>query len=477
MKMPRSGRTLMFHAAALALAMAPVAAAAAAGENGGDGKGRRYQLCRFDEDWSYLRAPSRRDDLWDPVKYLPLTSSGDAYLSLGGDARLRYEYFNNANWGRGPQDNDGYLLQRYLVHADLRLTDAARLFAQLQSSLEEGRSGGPRPTDEDQLDLHQLFVDATPAVGDTRPLTVRVGRQELTFGSSRLVSVRESPNNRRSFDGVRIIGRVAGMRLDAFATRPVETKPHVFDNRSDDAQAFWGAYGVAPLPVLPGGSIDLYYLGLYRRGARFDQGRARETRHAGGTRIWGAAGAWDYNAEFVFQWGSFGNGRIRAWTAASDTGYTLRNAPWQPRLGLRANIASGDSDPTDRTLGTFNPFYPKGNYFSEAGLMGPANLMNLHPEITVKPARNLSMRLDWDVIWRHSRHDGIYANSLSVVRSGTTGGSRSVGSQLQCQVDWQVDRHLLLTANYSRFFAGPFIRESGPGKDVDYVGTWATYRF
>lgn len=35
-------------------------------------------------------------------------------------------------------------------------------------------------------------------------LAVRVGRQELKLGSSRLASVRESPNVRRTFDGIRV---------------------------------------------------------------------------------------------------------------------------------------------------------------------------------------------------------------------------------------------------------------------------------
>ena len=35
-------------------------------------------------------------------------------------------------------------------------------------------------------------------------------------------------------------------------------------------------------------------------------------------------------------WGSFGNGDIRAWTAASDTGYTIESLPFRPRFSLKA---------------------------------------------------------------------------------------------------------------------------------------------
>jgi hypothetical protein len=152
-----------------------------------------YQSLRYDEEYTLLHNPSCRTDVWDPVKYMTLNETGDWFLSLGGEARLRYEYFQNTQWGQGPQDDDGFLLQRYMVHADLHLDRYARLFVQLQSSLENGRNGGPRPTDEDALDLHQAFVDVGGAFGAQASLTLRAGRQELQYGSQRLVSPREGP--------------------------------------------------------------------------------------------------------------------------------------------------------------------------------------------------------------------------------------------------------------------------------------------
>ena len=117
-----------------------------------------YRLNRADEDYRYLRDPARRTDLWDPLKYVPFNESGSWYLSLGGEARERFEYFNHPTWGQDPQDH-GDLLQRYFLHGDLHLGEHVRLFSQLQGSLEDGRKGGPRPTDEDELDVHQLFLD------------------------------------------------------------------------------------------------------------------------------------------------------------------------------------------------------------------------------------------------------------------------------------------------------------------------------
>ncbi len=265
--------------------------------------------------------------------------------------------------------------------------------------------------------------------------------------------------------------------MDGFATKPVETNRYVFDDGPDNNRGLWGLYSVFPLPVIPKGNMDLYYVGYYNREARFDQGSARETRHSVGTRLWRIAKPIDYNFEFIYQWGSFGNGDIRAWTAASDTGYTFDSLPLRPRFGLKANITSGDRDPNNPDLQTFNPLFPKGAYFSEDGLIGPANHIDLNPSVDLHFTDSLILSLNWDFFWRESIHDGIYNNAVVLVRSGKNSTARYVGSQPQAQLQWNIDRHITFIAIYAHFFAGEFLRETGPGKDVDYVTTWLTYKF
>ncbi len=436
-----------------------------------------YQLNRADEDYRYLRDPAQRTDFWDPIKYVPLNESGSWFLSLGGEARERFEYFNHPNWGQDPQDH-GYLLQRYFLHGDLHMGEHVRLFTQLQSSLEDGRKGGPRPNiDEDELDLHQAFLDLKADLPGNSSLTLRSGRQELAYGSQRLISVREGPNVRQSFDGFRLIYQGEEVRIDGFATKPAESNRHVFDDGPDNTKALWGTYAVLPFPLLPKANIDLYYLGLFRRKASFDQGSARETRHSVGARLWRTALPLDYNFEALYQWGSFGDGDIVAWTVASDTGYTLASLPLRPRIGLRADIASGDEDPKNPDLQTFNPLFPKGAYFSEAGLIGPVNFIDLNPCLDLHLTDHATLIFDWDFFWRESTRDGLYNNAVALVVSGKKSDAHYIGSMAQAQLFWDIDRHLTFVAIYGHFFAGRFLKEASPGKDVDYVTTWLAYKF
>jgi hypothetical protein len=436
-----------------------------------------YATLRYEEDWSFLRDAACKTDPWDGFKYVPLGREGDVFLSTGVDARVKYEYFRNFLWGQGPQEGDGYVLQRYLIHGDLHVTPYTRAFVQLESALEEGRKGGPRATDEDKLDLNQAFLDGVAPLGDARWLTLRVGRQELSYGSQRLVSVREAPNVRQTFDALRLIFTMPGWRIDGFVSRPVEVHTGVFDDHPNGDRSFWGVFAVTGLPMLPDGHTDLYYLGLANDQARFDQGLASEVRHTVGTRLWGRPGEWDYNVELIYQWGTFGRGDIRAWGAASDTGYTLRTFPWRPRLAFRADINSGDRDPGDRNLETFNALFPRGSYFGEIAILGPANLFDVHPYIELHPVKPLTIIVDADSFRRQSDRDGIYSPAGSLVRSGRRSRATHVGEQVGIQAEWQVDRHFSVAANYTHFFAGRFIRETGPGEDIDYTTAWLQYRF
>ena len=436
-----------------------------------------YKQLRYDEDYAYLQGQSHTSDPWDVIKYISLGDGGDRYLSIGGEIRQRYEYFRNPVWGQDEQDSNGYWLQRYMVHTDVHLGDRFRFFGQIKSGVEVGRAGGPRGADEDKLDLHQAFVDIHAWTHGKDGLTLRIGRQELSLGSSRLVSFREGPNVRQSFDGLRVGWHRGDWQIDGLATKPVETNQGFFDDAWDHTRSLWGVYAVGPFHPLPKGKVDLYYLGIDRKRARFDQGIGREERHSIGARIWGRTKDWDYNTEVLYQWGSFGQGSIRAWTTASDTGYRFESIKLRPRFGLKADIASGDRNPTDGTLGTFNALFPKGAYFSEADLLGPYNLMDLHPSVELHLTERILLTSDFDFFWRQSTNDGIYGIPGNLIRSGRNSGARYIGNHANVQLEWQLDRHISLTAIYLHFFPGPFLKETQPGQDVDFVAAWVTYKF
>ncbi len=443
-----------------------------------------YELLRQDEDYSYLRNDACKRDRWDALKYVRLGSSDDSFLTIGGEAREWYEGFRNFLWGVGPQDDNGYLLQRFMVYGDFHVSRRLRFFAQLTSNIENGRNGGPRPViDESKLWFKQAFADITLAKGaeeKKNSLVMRLGRQEFFFGSGRLVDPREGPNVRLAFDAIALIWKKASWDVRAFASKPVLNGTGFFDAPSDPGITFWGIYAVRPLPKTKGGNIDLYYLGLDRNRAEFDKGVGRVSRHTIGTRFWGKRGGWDYNSEAILQLGTFGDGGLRAWANAHDTGYTFRSARFQPRVGATLSVASGDNGNPRSALGTFSPLFPTGLYYGQGSitLNGPSNLIQVDPYVGLQITKSVRVIVDNDFFWRTSLRDGVYGLATNLLVSGQGNLERYVGTQSSVGVYWQANRHISVNVAYDHFFAGPFLtRASPPRHSVDYVAVWATYKF
>lgn len=434
---------------------------------------------RLDEDWTFLRDSRQRTDPLDALKFIPFgPAAADLSLTLGGEVRHRFESYRNDLWGAVPDDDKGYHHLRFMLHADLRAARQWRAYVELKSGLVEDKQAPLKPPEKDTLDLHQALVEWQSSSAPGAPtLLVRAGRQEFNYGSSRILTFRDGPNVRQSFDAGVVRVQHRGRKLDLFYGRPSETDVGSFDNQTTDQQLIYGLYGVTPLGLLPGAHLDLYVMGYDRDLARFPGGVGHEERYSVGARLWGRLRNLDYNFEALVQWGTFRDQDIQAWTLASDTGYTLTSAPTRPRLYVKANIISGDRRPGDGRLQTFNALYPRGAYFGDIGLLGPANLFNLHPGIVGRLTERWSYHVDGVFYWRHGRADGVYNAGGALVRPPNGSRELYIGTQADFVLTWTYNRQLSVEAAYARFFSGPFLEATGLARDVDYVSLMSRFRF
>jgi hypothetical protein len=440
---------------------------------------RTYKLLREDEDWRFLADPSERQDFWGPIKYIRLRSNAnDWFLTIGGEAREVWEQIGNDNWGQQPYMN-GYLNERYMLCFDVHYGKHVRTFVELKSGLNSFRFGGPRPIDEKKLDFQAGFLEVGTSEGP-RSIKLRAGRQELEYGSGRLIDVREGPNVRLSFDGFVVKSKIDSWQVDGLAVRPDLDNPGFFDNAPNHAVGFWGVYATRPSPYKI--SVDVYYLGLDRKQAAFERGTAQEVRHSVGARISRPIATeksgWDFDYEGLWQFGTFGSGDIRAWTVASETGYRFPAVRLKPRFSAKADISSGDN-PSSKTLGTFNPLFPKGNYFGVLATTGPGpiNFIDVHPHVETEFPHGVSWSVDWVVQWRESLEDGVYAVPGFLITAAGGSHARFVGHRPGTEVRWQLNRHLWLQADYGIFYAGRFLKEAGPGRNLNYWALWTGYKF
>ncbi|RZK68150.1 MAG: hypothetical protein EOO85_24775, partial [Pedobacter sp.] len=221
---------------------------------------QNFKLMRYDEDYSHLKDSART--FYNTLKFIPISASGSTFLSLGGEARLEVDRVQNEDWGARGIGRNIFMLQRYNLHADLHIGKKVRFFSQLRSGLENGRKNGPRPIDEDQLNIQNLFVDVTAIKTSDKMLNLRLGRQELQYGSGRLIDVREGPNLRNYFDGVKLAYSSPNLTIDGLLMADGKTRPGVMDNLRARKPNLWGIYStISPLKIL---NVDLYYLGSRR---------------------------------------------------------------------------------------------------------------------------------------------------------------------------------------------------------------------
>ena len=436
-----------------------------------------YRNLRYEENWRYLADPTCADGMFDRLKFLPLDETRQRYLSLGGEARLRYEFVNNGAFGSDPPDANGYFLKRYLLHADVHPADRARIFVQLQSANESGRNSGPRPQDDDDLDFNQAFADWTFYSDGDDHATLRAGRQELEFGASRLISARDGLNTRQSFDGLRAFGRAGRWNYNLTLAQTVNTVPGTFDNDSSSQNWYAGASAWTAIGALPGATVAVLSPSRRQQDRQFDIGRGTDERYTHGVRLWGKTGAWDYNWEGGIQRGEFEGRQVRAWYFASDTGYSLANRPMIPRLGLRFDATSGDRDRNDGELNTFSSLFASTAYSGLAGLIGPANAIDLAPSLSFSPREHVRVNVGVIGFWRTSLHDGIYTTTGGLRRTGQLSDARHIGMQTTLQAVYTPSPEWTLLAMVAYFEAGRFLEETPPSEDVTYFTAWATFRF
>jgi hypothetical protein len=438
---------------------------------------RSYALERWDEDYSDLKDPAARKDFFDPVKYVPLNDSGDAYLSFGGQARYRYDYFNNYSFGPGTNDEDGFHLQRYLLHADAHLLPNLRAFVQVNAGFVDGRAGGPRYGDVDDFDLQQAFVDIK-STDDANPfMFLRLGRQELAYGAERYVSPDDWRNVRRTFEGGKFALSVPHDTLEVFWVRPVRIDQQE-PNDGDDQTTFAGAYNVTELPdVIRGASTRLetylFFLSQTPQSTPPNVPADADT-YTLGARFVTRPGYWDFDVEANYQVGDFGSDDLGAWSVATEIGYTFQPVTLTPRLSAGLDAASGSADGTGRFNQLFPPTY---TYLGHLYLFGRPNVIDAHVGVDLHLTDRITLFTAQHTYWRQNTNDGLFNLSGAQIRADNGTGASYIGTEFDIVLTWQIQRHVSAYLGYAHFWAGDFLADTGASKDADFLYASMTFTF
>ncbi|MEM9879398.1 MAG: alginate export family protein [Pseudomonadota bacterium] len=392
-------------------------------------------------------------------EFLDSLTSPDV-LKLSGQLRERATYLSAIVYDGDDETRGWFWTQRARVDANVNAADWLRGKVSLQSALQQG--GDISPIERNDLDIQEAFIDFGP-----KQSFVRIGRQELLLGSQRLVGTREGTNVRRTWDGVRGSVLWGDWQLDALALREVAVRVDgVFNDGRNEGRDLAGLYTTGPFAV---GNIDIYYLWADFAGRQTIEGSGDESRHSVGARWFGEAGGLFWNWEAIYQFGSLDNVDINAWTFAANTGYRWADVPWSPEVMLSTNIASGDHETGDGTLGTFNALYPRGSYFSENALLGPANFFNVHPYLRVRPREDVLAFVDVNFFWRLQTTDGVYGPAGNLIRLPSGSDSRFVDMSVSAGAEWEATKTMFLSVLFTHSAPQAFIEQTGSADNVNFL--------
>ncbi len=399
-------------------------------------------------------------------------------LSMGGDVRVRWEYWDA--FAFNPDLQDDYFLVRLRLHSDISFRNWLRIFVEGKSAgaTERDLPGGRRTLDVDTLALQNAYVEISVPLAPAGEFTLRPGRQELLYGSQRLVSPLDWSNTRRTFDGGTVIYEHGIWNIDAFWVRPVEIRKYKW-NKTDTDTDFFGVYAARNDPG-DDIEIDLYWLGVDGSGVMFGERLAREERYTVGMRMGSPPGlhGLDFDVEGAWQYGDHGDRDIRAFFLASELGFTFEEAAAAPRVHTGLDYASGDRDRNDGTLNTFNQLFPLGHAFlGYADMIGRQNIVAGSLGLTLSPSESLRIRIDGHHFRRASRSDAVYNAGGQVLRSGDAGNESEVGTEMDITLTYRFTPDTSTLLGYSRFWAGSFIRESGPSGNLDFAYASISQRF
>lgn len=394
-------------------------------------------------------------------------------MSFGGQIRSQYETTNiEAYSSAATRRGKDSLSLRTRLWAQAKPGPGMTAYVQLQDSRVSGQETTVA-TNDNLTDLHQGYFQMADLFA--KPVDLTVGRMELKYGDQRLVSPLDWSVVGRAWDGVLLRGRLpASSTVDFFVTNVKEAA----SARRD--QNFWGLYGTTK--ALQDHELDLYLLGRdygnesQTSEARSDKGNLSDRTL--GARAKGKTGGADYSAEAAWQFGRKAGMPVRAWAAALAGGWTFPG-DYKPRVGVGYDYASGDTNPSDDKVQTFDPLYPFGHSYQgyqDVFSWKNAHALKLSGSAQATPAT--SVALDWHYFRTAQARDAWYgATTAAIARDNAGRSGNEVGHELDLHARTTVRGALKLWYGYSRFFASSFVRATAGGKGRDWAFLQATLDF
>ena len=403
---------------------------------------------------------------WKPKRGL-LSRGLPEWLTLGSELRLRWEDRRGLRFD--PENDDGYLVQRFRINLGVEPSRYFGVFVQGQDSRGWKLDTGRRNNQRNVFDIRQGYV----RIGDEEGLwDVKVGRMRMSLGNERLLGRRNWSNTTPTHDMVKLAVHKGENRVDIFSSSNVIVDDGAFDKHVD-GNNYHGVYGSLG-SLIPNTRIEPYFTQRTLKRVTGENGFASDADiFTAGTRAQGTTlSGWDFELDYARQFGTFAQDDVRAWVTTLVAGYTFQDRAWKPRLSGEFNYASGDQQRGDGVRGTYDTYFHSFHkHHGIADLLGRKNTRNFKSGFHLKPSSKTVVRLDHLLIWLASRTDSYYRHSGGVLVPGVATGAAStyVGNEFDAQFVYTLSPEYKVGGGYARLFPGAFLDQTTPAADSSFT--------
>jgi hypothetical protein len=416
-----------------------------------------YKPLFYDNNFAYINNPLYND--WYPgdhFKQIPLPIGCDSTLDIGGQYRARYHSENNIRGFGLTGNDDDFLLHRTRLFANAKIGDRFRFYGEYIDAESNYENFAPRAIEVNRSDILNLFIDykLIEEFGNGS-LTGRVGRQELLYGSERLISPLDWANTRRTFDGLKFMYVDECWNIDFFYTKPVAVDPRNFDSPIEQ-QDFFG--GWATYKAIKNQTIDLYALQFNNElGANNFQYTSLGGRWLGSECDW----LWEYEGGYQFGENSNGSGHSAGFFTIGR-GKKWSDHCWKPQVMAYYDWSSGGNL---RGAGQgFNHLFPLAHkYLGFMDLYGRSNIETPNVQFTCQPHEKLKLLVWYYYFFLQNGNDTPYNVNMTPFNPANAPGSRDLGHEIDLTATYSINPRMDILVGYSHFFAGNYYATTAPG--------------
>lgn len=411
--------------------------------------------------------------------------------------RTRYETLNSA-FRKGTNGGDQVLTFRTQVSLEVLYKQFSIAAEMIDSRIALESIGTPVDnTMVNQTDLLQAYLawKSESFFGTGLEARIKFGRQTIDLGSRRFVAKNRFRNTINNFTGFHfLLSNLGNWQWRNFVVLPVSRLPNdqisirkgvvEFDEESFKILLAGSFFSIQHLAF--DSIAELYFLHLNENDTKSTPTKNRNLSTPGFR--WyrePKSSQFDFEFEAALQTGSSYASRLAVNTTKLNhfayfghiaMGYSF-NLPWQPRVLIQYDYASGDSDPDDDKNERLETLYGARRFeFGPTSLWGTFSRANINtPGVRLQfmPKRSLNIFIAHRAFWLAKKRDTWVGSGLRD-KSGRSG--HYIGQQLEARFRWEaIKESINLEIGWAHLFKGQFAKNA-PGSpenknDSDYFYT------